>query len=117
MEGYSKIKKKDNVYWSNAESIKLNLSQLNPSCIILTNEQTCFKNLAVFTPHVYLTIYQRYTWKSSDEKILKMMTGQPCFCLNPSIEIIEAINPLTTSVFHYVGTSQLICSANQLTGF
>ena len=41
----------------------------------------------------------------------------PCFCLNPSVEIIEAINPLTTSVFHYVETSQLICSANQLTGF
>ena len=41
----------------------------------------------------------------------------PCFCLNPSVEIIEAINPLTTSVFHYVETSQLICSTNQLTGF
>ena len=50
MEGYSKIKRKDNVYWSNAESIKLNLSQLNLSCIILKNEQTCFKNLAVLTP-------------------------------------------------------------------
>ena len=27
------------------------------------------------------------------------------------------INPLTTNVPHHIETSQLICSANQLTGF
>ena len=29
----------------------------------------------------------------------------------------QIINPLTTKVPHHTGTSQLICNANQLTGF
>ena len=31
--------------------------------------------------------------------------------------IFKNINPLTTNVFHHIETSQLICIANQLTGF
>ena len=30
---------------------------------------------------------------------------------------METFNPLTTNVPHHIETSQLICSANQLTGF
>ena len=31
--------------------------------------------------------------------------------------IFKNINPLTTNVSHHIETSQLICIANQLTGF
>ena len=30
---------------------------------------------------------------------------------------LDSLNPLTTNVPHYIETSQLICIANQLTGF
>ena len=30
---------------------------------------------------------------------------------------LDSLNPLTTNVPHYTETSQLICIANQLTGF
>ena len=30
---------------------------------------------------------------------------------------VNTFNPLTTNVPHHIETSQLICSANQLTGF
>ena len=31
--------------------------------------------------------------------------------------LVDIVNPLTTNVPHHIETSQLICSANQLTGF
>ena len=36
---------------------------------------------------------------------------------NWTIAIFEQVNPLTTNVPHHIETSQLICTANHLTGF
>ena len=36
---------------------------------------------------------------------------------NRTIAIFEQVNPLTTNVPHHIETSQLICTANHLTGF
>ena len=83
-------------------------------CILLKNGQTYFKNLVVFTPQDFKSIFDHFS-------ILCMK------CLNhikAFIVILEGLRNgvilcinLTLQCSSYLVTSQLIWSANQLTGF
>ena len=52
-----------------------------------------------------------------------LMNSKAVLTLHDELELIMILsfplifNPLTTNVPHHIETSQLICSANQLTGF
>ena len=67
---------------------------------MLNNGQTYFRNLAVFTPQDFQSMFGHFT----------------TLCMKGLIRPL-AVNPLTTNVPYHIETSQLIGKPNQLAGF
>ena len=96
---------KENYFWKKSLLIKISegLLKLSPQLVL----------------QVKISILAARWISSTQNKLYKLNSfnfGEDVR-LTDYFSEIEALNPLMTNVPHHIETSQLICNANQLTGF